>query len=373
MRKTPIIFGWLLFFCLTSITFAQESRSLQLLTPEIGWVISGGHLFWTTDDGLTWRDITPDTASREGIASVFFLDDSTGWALLGGADESAAAGARFDLAKTTDAGASWRVWPISLPDLDPRSPRYAGDARIDFVNSEDGWMNLGMEGNTNFDPGDLLATEDGGETWKEAPDSPGYRASVRFVTPKDGWLAGGPGDEHLYATHDGARSWQEPTLKAPPEVGAKAYPTFHLPVFEDTQHGFIPVAYTDPEGSGVALVLFATEDGGRSWKPATMLAHLPDTPTTHFTVAGSSLINVSASEHTIALTAATRGGKISRSSRVSWRGFASDLSFTDKSHGWMWWTGSILAKSPRLLSTSDGGATWTDITPHQTMATPATQ
>src|ERR1039458_3557060 len=89
---------------------AQDSgplKSIQLLTNQAGWAATQSHVMWTTDAGVHWRDITPNTGTKEAVVDVFFLDTSTGWALLVHEDESGEA--QFEVASTEDAGAKWLV------------------------------------------------------------------------------------------------------------------------------------------------------------------------------------------------------------------------------------------------------------------------
>jgi hypothetical protein len=71
------LFSGLLLFDGTA--FAQQIQSMKLLTPQVGWAQSGQHLYWTTDGGSHWKDITPHTPSKENIADALFLDTSMGW------------------------------------------------------------------------------------------------------------------------------------------------------------------------------------------------------------------------------------------------------------------------------------------------------
>jgi len=252
-----------------------QRGSMKLLTSEVGWSATGSQLFWTTSAGTQWKDITPPTTAKEEITSVFFLDTSIGWVLLVG-DAPDADEPRFDIASTADAGTTWSITHVKIPNLNPDQTTLAGDGRIGFVDPLHGWMNLGFSSSANFRLGGLLATSDGGKSWDWAPDSPGISGTVRLVSVKDGWVAGGPGNHQLYVTHDGGNTWKELLLKAPTEVYPATNPVYDLPTFEDSKHGHIAVTYSGPEGSGLALVVFATADGGLTWNSEIVLSHLPE-------------------------------------------------------------------------------------------------
>src|SRR3989442_11814921 len=103
MRVNPGKRALILFLALLSCTpaLAQEER-MQLLTPNVGWVLGGDTLFWTTDNGDHWTNITPPASVPvERIGDVFFLDSTTGWVVLSRWDQ-ATDNWRFDLAETND-------------------------------------------------------------------------------------------------------------------------------------------------------------------------------------------------------------------------------------------------------------------------------
>ena len=78
--------------------------SVRLIDPETGWALAEHRLFWTTDAGNQWKDITPRNRSVEEIASVF-LNASTGWVLLSdGIDANEEP--HFNLAFTNSGGAT---------------------------------------------------------------------------------------------------------------------------------------------------------------------------------------------------------------------------------------------------------------------------
>jgi len=343
---------------------------MRLLTPEVGWVLGGNRLLWTADAGKNWTDITPEAGpipafgSRARIASVFFLDTSTGWVLLYQTDPKTDE-PRFKLASTSDAGVNWSIESLTIPGVDPRSTLLSGSGRIDFLDYLHGWMNLDVVSSSNFRLGILVKTEDGGRTWNSANSpsvaGPGVAGLIRFVTTEDGWLAGGPGNEHIFATHDGCKTWQEVSLKPSPQVGAAIYPAYDLPVFEDSRHGFLPVTYAGPEGTPSKLVVYSTDDRGRTWKPSKVLAMSKETPIGEVVpVAISDSILLASTEPSVsgvAFASVPLTGVAAPSVALSTVS-ASELSFADVRHGW------ALGRGGELLYTADGGATWTDVTPH---------
>jgi photosystem II stability/assembly factor-like uncharacterized protein len=361
--QASLVPSLLLIVCLCATVSAQQAgriESMKLLTPDVGWAATARNLFWTVDSGQHWKDIAPKFGPGQSIDSVFFQDASTGWVLLIGEDAGADE-PRFDLASTANAGTNWSISRVKIPHLNPESTTLTGGSHIDFVDSLHGWMNLPVVSGAAFRLGILLATADGGKSWDWVPESPGVSGIIRFISPNDGWLAGGPGDEHLYVTHDGSKSWQESSLKAPPETGKAIHPLYDSPIFADSKNGFLPVTYSGPEGAGLSLVLFSTHDGGNTWKLDRVLPRLPEIyggmpfPSA---VADSVLLTVYGTGRVRPrLTAVPPDGKAdTKSAQIPYGSSVLQLSFVGRGRGW------ALADS-RLLSTTDTGDTWTDVTP----------
>src|SRR5260370_38773069 len=132
IRSLSICFA---LFCFPGTVRAQAEPHMGLIAPGVGWALQNqsmgqdrdDHLFWTSDDGSTWRDVTPhDPASRE-IAGVFFLNASRGWVLLPPKRETPKSNQQsdnfitdrrgLDLASTTDCRASRTLNHLdSLPE-----------------------------------------------------------------------------------------------------------------------------------------------------------------------------------------------------------------------------------------------------------------
>jgi photosystem II stability/assembly factor-like uncharacterized protein len=109
MRKIPCTVGLLIALCL--LASGQNStaiQSMKLFDPDAGWAATNKNLFWTTDGGAQWKDITPKANGRRVVASVFFLDTSNGWALLAYAgkedSKTGISETLFELASTQDSG-----------------------------------------------------------------------------------------------------------------------------------------------------------------------------------------------------------------------------------------------------------------------------
>lgn len=268
---------------------------------------------------------------------------------------------RFHLAATTDAGMHWTVTHVNTSGLTPPEATLTGNGYMYFLDSVHGWINLSAASGSAFHPGAALATQDGGKTWNWVPMGSGSAGRIFFRTLKDGWIIS-PDRDELDVTHDGSKSWQEVSLQAlPPHAAGVSGSGYDLPSFEDDLHGFLMASFPNLD----QLVLFSTGDGGQTWE---RVRPLPRVEAAAIIVAHSTWIAASIPPHSRTLTLTTLSLNKASSQPVEVKadighipdvhppGADADyLDFIDDMHGW------ILAGE--LLSTSDGGATWTDITP----------
>lgn len=359
-RKVNIILAIYLGLLISSSTAsAQHIQSMKLLTPQVGWATSGNHLYWTTDGGAHWRDIAPPMSSKESLSGVFFLGTASGWVVLSYPDNKAEQ--RFRVASTSDAGATWLSSPINIPGKRFAEDLFGGGG-IFFLDQLHGWASLGIYSSSAFKRDLLLASEDGGKTWTAPPSHSVIGGVLCFLNEKDGVLAGGEDDTELWVTHDASKSWQKVVLKAPPEAAPANLPTYGEPICEDAKRGFLPVTFSR-DGSPSALVLFATEDGGRTWSAERTQSGIEGLgPTVAATVTGSDLIVAPSTMVGKALELTTipaKGRGTSVATHVTGSASVSLLSFVNNSTGWA-------STDDALLSTTDGGVTWTNITPNRT-------
>lgn len=117
-----------------------------------------------------------------------------------------------------------------------------------------------------FSAGLLLKTDDGGATWTELPELPSANG-FRFVTPQDGWTTAIPDGHELWATHDGGRTWQQHMI-SPPSNCSGCWSNYQNPVFQNSKEALIDVTFSDRSTTdGVSVdCTYATHDGGNSWQ-----------------------------------------------------------------------------------------------------------
>jgi len=308
---------------------AGEFRSARLqdfqpLSPSSGWVIQEGNLLWTRDGGATWEQLATDGETESATLAAFFLDDARGWVVTRSPDQAA-----LQLRLTTDGGRSWEQanLPDPLPDEASEVLGEPGEVTsIQFVSPQVGWVTVKLTGSSNFSRALLYQTGDGGQSWQVSVLPSAGR--VHFTDSQHGSLWGGAEGTDFYLSQDGGQNWR---YMAPVERGES--------VGEDAQK---------PGGIDAAgRWLFAdVQDASISWMERQGLK-------------------------------ARSAPAIAQPGAVGW------IVFADDAFGWAIvqggeCTGEKLpagaeqanAQSPfscrlsvKLLSTLDGGASWTEITP----------
>jgi hypothetical protein len=243
--------------------FSAPVDALDLLTPDEGWVLAGGRLFWTHDGGQTWLDITPPAPAvaqpfqPASIAAASFPDPRTGFVVS--VEPDATGSPVYALARTADGGATWQWKP--LPLFAPGDPAaLPGRVSLQFVDARTGWLAVKRATSANFSLGTLFHTDDGGVTWARLELPTGE--PVWFLDVDRGWTAGGAAGDELYRSVDGGRRWEDRThLTGLSNLSG----LLQVPAFSDPLHGLLAVVAGAEPGSRVEF--YITEDGGGSWRP----------------------------------------------------------------------------------------------------------
>jgi photosystem II stability/assembly factor-like uncharacterized protein len=342
---------------------------MKLLSASEGWVLSGTlgrrTLLWTTTAGREWTEITPPAAQcvSTAIRSAFFLNTHLGWALFDRyrnfQDDALE---EIDLASTRDSGTTWSTMPVKIPAEYTDKKALRGSGSLYFADSEHAWIGIGFEDLGSGGYGSLgLATSDAGITWHQV-EIPG---PFMFLNAQVGWAVvngmrvGGSGRIELQVTRDGGSNWTEVRVDAlHPQTQCSA---LTLPIFEDATRGFFAATgcVSDDE---LAVVLFETTDRGETWRRSRVLNVGPE----RLNQVTSTVVNsdwIVAYQDPSSATLAVRGAQGKQEHDIS--NYLRDesmryinppgpLSFATSNDGWM-------QGNARLLATSDGGASWSQI------------
>jgi photosystem II stability/assembly factor-like uncharacterized protein len=341
---------------------------MKLLTPNAGWAATTHNIFWTADGGASWKDITPKLIHKsQQVSSIYFIDAFTGWALLKCGDDRdpVADEGCWAFASTSDGGNGWSVVHEKF-DLPPTftkeyledTPGFSGRSWLQFTDAQHGWELLEIATHAGIpEVGEMLRTTDGGKSW--AFTNLPIVDHFHFVTAKDGWIAGGD-DGELFVTHDAGDSWHKVTVAVPANLGPDSDYSFGLPNFTDNQHGILGVTASSASAPGASVILYSTQDGGRSWKPSATFKDLPNIAYVYPMAALDSaiILVVEAGKGRLRLSSASVDGTINTTTSVLVPEISGveQLSFINSSNGW-------ILSIPKLFSTSDGGVHWSEVTP----------
>ena len=361
ISNSALVTTFAAFSLLCPVTAVAGGKQMKLLSPTTGWTVRGDALYWTQDNGASWADITPVPPGVGRAASkfdnVFFLNAAEGWAITA---QAAPAPSPFEdtpslysIAHTTNGGTSWTFTPLTYPSAGLEGTT-AFPTQLFFIDSLHGWLSITWAGLTH--PGRLMATSDGGQTWTWLETS-GGSGPIVFATLQDGWQIGNFAQGGLIVTHDGGKNWEQVNPVPPAEAGEAVYPRFQdPPVFKDSRNGHLVVQYIGGPDTPSKLVVYATSDTGRTWRPTKTVSEAEVSGgIISFAIADSSIIVPFAhgAENTKVKTARLDGGLADLGAAYD---SVSALDFSDTDVGWMMTTDG-------LQMTRDGGSTWKNITP----------
>lgn len=249
---------------------------LVVLVVGLGGALASScnlHMGSGADGSSPWQVVCRDYQIR----SLAFCSSSVGWAI-----SRPAAGGEKQVRQTDDGGRSWRLCTGAIESETASLPATVDQLRFPVqVLCVDGRVLLTCHADLADDGGSdarqssaVLASSDGGKIWRPILDLASGRDSVLWLSAGDAdhlWaLCGGsdpdrPRRAYLLASSDGGDSWRRlpkgaygvpsgtPGLGPPPIT------------FVDSVHGwslFRPVAYqAEP-----LQVVSTTADGGRTWQ-----------------------------------------------------------------------------------------------------------
>jgi photosystem II stability/assembly factor-like uncharacterized protein len=221
-----------------------QLRSVFFVSNKVGWAAGkgqGGIILHTTNGGEHWEIQLGDPSSNEeGFDDLYFLDASHGWAVQRGGK----------LVRTSD-GTNWEEagsLPSQFKDYQFTSPR------------------TGIETGGFYNDSRINVTADGGRTWKPTFQCATtlqvegltkrvgcYLQDLHFPSQRVGYAVGG-GFNGGYAvvakTDDGGTTWKLVFATTDMETADAVF-------FTDENHGVIRLKDRK---------LFATSDGGQSWR-----------------------------------------------------------------------------------------------------------
>ena len=221
----------------------------------------------TTDGGATWKAQKSGAVPGTALNGVAFANASDGWAA--GIGTSTAGLAVSTILATRNGGATWKVQNLGA------AAAQTSLSGVACANASDGWA-VGQAGggvtNSGLAAGIILATTNGGATWTaQDPDSVAAASSlqgVAFANPSDGWAVGAgvgangvaPGRGIILATTDGGATWKVQSS------GVVAGTVFNGVAFANASDGWAAGVGGGCKFGSVVSTILATTDGGATWK-----------------------------------------------------------------------------------------------------------
>jgi photosystem II stability/assembly factor-like uncharacterized protein len=269
-------------------------------------------------------------------------------------DMSAAQSTRgIGILYTTDGGVQWRR--STIPDSNA-----VGTFMPQFINAQDGWLEVSTGAAAGSESVDIFATTDGGQSWTKvasaAPQSSsglplnGHKTGLSFANASTGWATGGSAATDaswLYKTQDGGKTWRSQSLPTIKGLSNATYNTTPPVLFG--ANGVLPVYVNTANVHGVDL--YVTHDGGTTWTPTTLNNF------SAYSVYTLDMLHTWV--HGDRTFSATSNGGQSWTTLGATQNAASGMSFVDTSNGWA--INDPVNKMATLFHTTDGGKTWQEI------------
>jgi photosystem II stability/assembly factor-like uncharacterized protein len=328
---------------------------IEMQDEVYGWAVTEKQVVRTNDGGASWYNVTPPGLTETGY-SVFtnFLDVSHAWVQAADPKNYPNGGTLY---RTTDGGATWDSFP---------TPFSAGD--LEFVDANNGWILADLGAGAGSMAVSVFQTNNGGARWERvytndpnlenAGDSLPLGGIKVLLAPLDmqtAWIGGviyAPGSVYLFRTDDAGLSWFSIHLPLPDETRSGELAVEKLRFVSRTQ-GFLALRATSIT---VNTLLFATDDGGYSWKP--LPGMLP----------GAGMLEIPSAQEMVYYS----GGRfhVTKDAGNTFNAVApgiafgdslADMSFVNSLTGWAVVTRPINRRA--LYKTTDGGGTWIPLIP----------
>ncbi|HSM70905.1 MAG TPA: hypothetical protein VK851_05120 [Anaerolineales bacterium] len=330
--------------------------TIRFLNSLDGWGVTETHIVRTNDGGTTWYNVTPQDVAEAGYnVDIFVLDNNHAWVHLPDFENYPNSG---HLYRTTDGGLTWSS---------SSTPFSRGHIR--FLDPSNGWVlaDLGVGAGSNAVA--VYQTRDGGEDWQQTfindPNSADAGDSLPLgglkfgIAPSDlktAWVYGvvyTPGAAYLYRTYNAGQLWEQASIPLPPEA-ENADITIEQLEFVTPNDAFLAMRISSDSTN---LAIYISYDSGNTWTLTPTL--IPDGGPADFLSAEEAVI-YNGSQFYVTRDAGRTWSIIPPD--VKFGDTFAVMDFVSPSTGW------VIALDPTtnhrsLYKTADGGMTWFPVLP----------
>jgi photosystem II stability/assembly factor-like uncharacterized protein len=364
-----------------------QLEEIHMTDQTSGWAwafdhTSTSYLLHTSDGALTWENVTPDeyTQDQDVFSDAFFLNGHIGWMAL----FHRSTGDAYMLMWTTDGGNSWV--PVNR---DMQALKQLDYSEMSFEDEKNGWWKTVLTGAGNVYKY-YYRTKDGGASWElvtlralegmldngltiyEDGQIEYWSLQVRAFYFDLSHIIYTDGLTTLFVTRDLGKTWQKIELTGLPDTMDSELSWIENPTFFDAENGVLPIIVRDQSVDATQVFIYGTQDGGLTWRlesgPTLVARGTADMRTEFISRLNGFLIvdeNVSITHDggkTWRLLALPEDFKSSETARIDVY-----LNFVNPMTGWTYLTKisrqTSLSIDRRLLKTTDGGLTWTELSP----------
>ena len=326
-------------------------QHISMEDADTGWGLSQDAVFYTTDGGRDWKNITPQSGwLAQSIVKGFFLNASTAW-VIQPAEKNFDTGTLYH---TEDGGQSWEATKVPF-----------GPNPLHFLNANDGWVMADRGAAAGSMGVDIYKTTDGGTSWTkvqsagpETQDTPGAlpfggdKSGMAFKDMRDGWIGGfQPIIDHsyLYRTTDGGNTWTFQNLTIPAAFSSSSVLTL-APKFFTNQEGMLPVSL---EMQVQSIDFYVTHDGGQTWQSTAVVQNQEA-----YDIVSMQDIRVW-SKNTLKVTHDGAQNWTSITPVIALQGKIQQLDFINQKTGWA--ISMDIKENMHLYQTQDSGKTWNQL------------
>ncbi|OPZ89367.1 MAG: Ycf48-like protein [Firmicutes bacterium ADurb.Bin419] len=250
---------------------SQKSPSFLFIRmiEEAGWAFDNDRLFYTSDGGEYWDDITPDMDELDETSlEAHFYDENTGCIV---AQDNGLTVENHDAKSTTifftnSRGEKWEKSVI---------PSYYLGTDMSFIDSEKAWILLFQDSSLGIQKAELYKTENEGKSWVKVSDTEkedglhlgGNKEGISFINENEGFVVSNRniGTPDISRTDDGGKTWRD-GLDLSEEPGMDSSAQALKPVFFNKKDGIIPVSLNKSQTGNFDNIFYYTHDGGKNWE-----------------------------------------------------------------------------------------------------------